>query len=179
MNTIVKNYKNESGEVIGFGITDDVEKLAYLLASLSRNNTFMPNIERIIYNDPVTKVWFVDGTHVTIKTSSHDTFNKEVGLCYAIIKRLLGKPDENGEIKSDGYMCALKRMVDKAYDQKEIKAKKEADKAKKEAAKYNPSAVVETKKVEKSDKFSLRKCVKELAETVEGLKNLVTSIISK
>lgn len=172
MNTIVKNYKNESGEVIGFGLTEDNGKLASLLASLSRNNTFMPNIKRIIYNDPVTKVWFKDGTHVTIKTSSQDTFNKEVGLCYALIKRLMGKPDENGEIKSDGYMCALKRMVESAYDQKEIKAKKEA-------AKNSPKSEVETKKVVKSDKPSLRKCVKDLTETVEGLKNLVTSIVSK
>ena len=95
--------------------------------------TRFPEIERVIYNDPATKVFFKDGTNVLVKTSKDDKFSKEVGLVYAIVKRLFGVPGPNGAVDSNGYMEKLKGFSDAAYDQKAESAKKDAELAAKKA----------------------------------------------
>lgn len=167
METLIKNIADENGNIVEMKVTDNDEHLASCLASLSRNNTFVPGISRVIYNDPVTKVWFKDGTSVTIKTSKGDVFSKEIGLCYAIIKRVFGVPDEKGEVKSDGYMNKLKKMVDSAYDQKAEKVVEKKDEPK-----------VETKKTTEK-KPSLAKTVEDLSKTVKSLESLIASIAQK
>ena len=99
---------------------------------------FFPKVKRIVYNDPATKVWFDDGTSVLVKTSSSDKFSKELGLVYALLKRLFGKPDENGNVSSDGYMCELTRLSESAYDQKAAERKKAAERAKENPKKDPP-----------------------------------------
>lgn len=113
---------------------------------------FFPKVKRIVYNDPATKVWFEDGTSVLVKTSSTDRFSKELGLVYALIKRLFGTPDEKGNVSSDGYMCELKRLSESAYDQKAAESRK---KSPEEGAKKNPSGGA--KKNPKGQKKSCRK----------------------
>lgn len=167
METLIKNIADENGNITGMKITDNDDHLASCLASLARNNTFVPGISRVIYNDPVTKVWFKDGTSVTIKTSKGDVFSKEVGLCYAIIKRILGVPDEKGEIRSDGYMNRLKKICGSAYDQKAEKVVEKKDEPK-----------VEPKKTTEK-RPSLAKTVEDLSRTVKSLESLVASIAQK
>lgn len=148
----------------GFRVTDNDNVLSSVLVSLAKRNAFMPNITKVLYNDPVTKVYFADGTWVIVKTSEHDTFDKERGLIYALAKKMMGEIDpKTNEVKSNGYMCELKRFVDNAYDQKDEKAKKET--LKDETPKTEPKP--------KKDKPSLRKCVQELTDIIADFKNAI------
>lgn len=45
-------------------------------------------ITRVLYNDPVTVVFFSDGTKTTCKCQKGDTYNKEMGLAICVLKRL-------------------------------------------------------------------------------------------
>lgn len=47
-------------------------------------------IERVIFNDPATIVFWSDGTKTIVKCSKDDTFDKEKGLAMAVCKKLLG-----------------------------------------------------------------------------------------
>ena len=52
--------------------------------------TDMPEIERVIFNDPATIVYWADGTKTVVKCQNGDTFSKETGLAMAIAKRAYG-----------------------------------------------------------------------------------------
>lgn len=98
----------------------------------------LEDIESVIYNEPATIVTFKDGSKVCVKASKNDTFNKEIGLVYAIVKRLYANDfDDNGYMKSTGLGEKINKIVKTAIDQKEIerqrRAKLKAKKAKKEA----------------------------------------------
>ena len=55
------------------------------------NITYIPNVERVIYNEPATIVFFTDGTKTVVKCEEGDTYSKEAGLALAIAKKALGK----------------------------------------------------------------------------------------
>lgn len=99
----------------------------------------LDDIEQVIFNDPATIVTFKDGTKVCVKASKGDTFNKETGLIYAIVKRLYANDvDEGGYLRSRGLGEKINKIVAKGFDQKEQekqrrakrKAKLEKNKAK-------------------------------------------------
>jgi len=48
------------------------------------------NIEKVIFNDPATIVFWKDGTKTIVKCSEDDTFDKEKGLAMAISKKIFG-----------------------------------------------------------------------------------------
>jgi len=149
----------------GVKVTDNDTILTSVITSLVKRNSFMPNVERIIYNDPVIKVYFVDGTWVLLKTTQGDTFDKERGLVYALVKRMMGTPDPvTHEVKGGGYMGALHRMIDSATDQKKNREEKEKAAAEK---KEQPDAAPTEKKQKKA---SLRDCVSELSNLLKDIK---------
>lgn len=91
------------------------------------------DIKQIIYNDPATIVIFADGSKVCVKASKNDKFDKEVGLMYAIVKRLYANDvDKNGYVKSTGLGQKMSKLVNEALDQK---AKKDDEKKKKNSDK--------------------------------------------
>ena len=47
-------------------------------------------IEKVIFNDPATIVFWADGSKTVVKCQEGDTFDKEKGLAMAISKRALG-----------------------------------------------------------------------------------------
>ena len=47
-------------------------------------------IKRVIFNKPVTVVFWSDGTKTTVKCQENDTYTKEAGLIAAIAKKSLG-----------------------------------------------------------------------------------------
>ena len=98
------------------------------------------DIDSVIFNDPATIVTFKDGSKVCVKACEKDTFTKEAGLMYAIVKRLYANDiDENGYLKSTGLGSDINKVIEGAFDQKKAEAEKRAklrEKAKrKEAAK--------------------------------------------
>ena len=50
----------------------------------------MPNIKNVIFNDPVTIVFWNDGTKTIVKAQDGDIFDPEKGLAMAISKKALG-----------------------------------------------------------------------------------------
>lgn len=48
-------------------------------------------IKKVIYNDPVTIVFWNDGTKTTTKCCKDDKYNPESGLMHCIVKKLAGK----------------------------------------------------------------------------------------
>ena len=87
-----------------------------------------PKVSRVVFNDPVTKVWFDDGTNSLVRCSKGDSFSKDAGLAFAILKRLFGTIDDRYQAQSDGYMCELSRIIKGAYDQKKASEKKASGK---------------------------------------------------
>ena len=47
-------------------------------------------IDRVIFNDPATIIYWKDGSKTVVKRSDDDIWDSEKGLCMAIIKKLYG-----------------------------------------------------------------------------------------
>ena len=109
-------------------MTDSVSKTT----TVKDDMDITKDIKQVIFNDPATIVTFADGTKVCVKACANDKFSKEVGLVYALVKRLYANDvDENGYLKSTGLGEKINKIIKNAVDQKKI----EADKKKKLAEK--------------------------------------------
>lgn len=85
MNTVITPvYDTESKEFLGYDYNDELGDK--VIMSLMRNNAFVPNIERVIYNTTKnddgrwvlqTEVQFVDGTSSVVKNSILDEVKTE------------------------------------------------------------------------------------------------------
>lgn len=53
-------------------------------------NTSLPEIKKVIFNDPATIVIWKDGSKTIVKCQDGDTFDAEKGLALAIAKKVLG-----------------------------------------------------------------------------------------
>lgn len=51
---------------------------------------FDPSIEKVIFHDPATIVFWEDGTKTVVKCGENDIFDPEKGLAMAIAKKALG-----------------------------------------------------------------------------------------
>lgn len=63
-------------------------KFDYCLPSVL-SNSFKP--KQVIYNNPATIVYWMDGTKTVVKCSEYDTFDEEKGFAMALMKRVYGK----------------------------------------------------------------------------------------
>lgn len=52
--------------------------------------TLTDAIEKVIFNNPATIVYWKDGTKTVVKANGEDVFDKETGLAMAIAKKALG-----------------------------------------------------------------------------------------
>lgn len=55
-------------------------------------------IEKVIFNDPATIVFWSDGTKTVVKCQPGDTYSKELGLAMCIAKRALGNKGNYNEV---------------------------------------------------------------------------------
>lgn len=101
----------------------------------------LDDVQNVIFNDPATIVTFSDGSKVCVKACSKDTFNKETGLIYAIIKRLYADDVEKktGYLRSTGLGEKISKILAKATDQKEVARVRKAKKDVKEDETKNAS----------------------------------------
>lgn len=183
----------------GIVLNDSDEIVSQVLKSLCYNNTFCPNVKRVIYNlssrrgekshrkeyTLATTVYFADGTKTTVKNSVHDKVDittekvklsdgseievetatvesREVGLVYALVKRMIGEPDENGVV-SKGLCTFIGKMIASATNQPVENARLEAEEKIRKAKKS------ELKKASKKEKPSLRGCVESLSDVIDRL----------
>lgn len=104
-------------------------------------NDILSDIKQVIFNEPATIVTFTDGSKVCVKATGTDTFSKEVGLMYALVKRLYANDiDDNGYFKSKGLGEKINKVLENAIDQKEISAKAKAERETKKRAKKEAEA---------------------------------------
>jgi hypothetical protein len=63
-------------------------------AKLSTDKRRIPKIERVIFNDPATIVFWKDGTKTVVRAFGGDEFDPEKGLAMAFSKKALGNDYE-------------------------------------------------------------------------------------
>lgn len=190
----------------GFELNPDNSIIEQVCKSICRNNTFCPNIDRVIFNldtyrgekshrteyTLATTVFFVDGSKTTVKNSVHDKIDiikekvklsdgseievdspshdsKEIGLVYAIVKRIVGEPDEKGTV-SGGFASFINKTLKKAFNQPVEMAKIEAEEKIRKTKKSQLKGQAKTKHP------SLRECVKSLSEVVEKLAGQIMDV---
>jgi hypothetical protein len=61
-------------------------------------NYSIPKIKNVIFNDPATIVYWVDGSKTVVKVQPGDTFNKEQGLARCICKKAFGNKGNYNEV---------------------------------------------------------------------------------
>jgi len=144
----------------------------------------------------VTVAYFVDGTKVTVKNSDKDSIwlvdqkvklsdgtekivktaspeSKEIGLVYALAKRIVCEFDECGNVKNAGFAKFLRDAIAEAHVQDVEDAKLSAErKISKARAKENGA-----KQKQSRSRESLRSVVNRLSDTVGSLGNLVKSLL--
>lgn len=58
----------------------------------------LPDIERVIFNDPATVVYWDDGSKTVVKCQQGDTFSAETGLMAAMLKRFMGNDNSYNKV---------------------------------------------------------------------------------
>lgn len=55
-----------------------------------KNNSYLPEIKDVIFNNPATIVLWADGTKTVVKCQKEDDYYMEIGLAMCIAKKALG-----------------------------------------------------------------------------------------
>lgn len=63
--------------------------------SLDRAIDLDKEIEKVVFNDPATVIFWKDGEKTVSKAKNGDKFNKETGLAMALVRRLCGNRNYN------------------------------------------------------------------------------------
>ena len=101
---LTENAKNMIKEKIYLTHSDvekatdyDLQRLIYttlLNAAYGRPKTGIPDIKKVIFNDPATIVIWADGEKTVVKCQNGEPYDPEKGLAMAISKRALGNKHE-------------------------------------------------------------------------------------
>lgn len=62
------------------------------------NNSALPDITNVIFNNPATIVFWEDGTKTVVKCQKGDKYDEEHGLAVAIAKKALGNKGNFNEV---------------------------------------------------------------------------------
>lgn len=81
------------------GIGFEIEEFENLMKSV-KAKAAMPEIDRVIFNDPATIVFWADGSKTIVKCANEE-FDPEKGLAMAFVKRALGNKGNYYEIFRD------------------------------------------------------------------------------
>lgn len=68
----------------------DIINKEYNMGELKKVVNKSLTIDKVIFNNPATIVYWTDGTKTVVKCGDNDTFNEEVGLALAFMKKALG-----------------------------------------------------------------------------------------
>lgn len=76
-------------------IIDDIVGEEEVTEEIGRNIDLEKEIDKVVFSDPATIVFWKDGTKTVTKCSKGDTFNKETGLAMCIIRKLCNNKHYN------------------------------------------------------------------------------------
>lgn len=91
-----------------------------------------PNIERVIFNEPATIVFWADGTKTVVKCQPDDTYDKEKGLALCISKKYFGNKGNFNEV--------FKKFIPE--EQEPVEIEKSVSEMKRELRKYCSSRTI-------------------------------------
>lgn len=92
-----------------------------------------PEVDRVIFNGDHTIVWFKDNTKTMVKRSSVDKDDRQTSIVYAIVKRMFGHIDKNGNVDSHGFYSWISKLAKNGFDQQLAEATEKERKAKAKA----------------------------------------------
>lgn len=107
--------------IINMGNSDSINLLHgyymdYSHLSTKKTTFYIPNIKKVIFNDPATIVLWSDNTKTVVK-AENEAFDKEKGLAMAISKKALGNKGK--------YFEEFKKWIN--YDEKETECESETE----------------------------------------------------
>ena len=70
---------------------NDILSVEKYKASIELRVNIPGMIDRVIFNDPATIIYWKDGSKTVVKRSEDDIWDPEKGFCMAIIKKLYGR----------------------------------------------------------------------------------------
>ena len=70
---------------------NDVTTVKKFSASMEIKVDIPGMIDRVIFNDPATIIYWKDGSKTVVKRSEDDIWDPEKGFCMAVIKKLYGR----------------------------------------------------------------------------------------
>lgn len=96
---LLKDFK-----IVDIDMTNELGRVCYLasdcesvyLTFKTPRQLALEKIEKVIFNDPATIVFWADGTKTVVKTQGDDKFDPEKGLAMAISKKYFG---------NNGFYC--------------------------------------------------------------------------
>ena len=88
---VPQSYTSSELQVDNTKVLMNIDRCECMYDYITDNeDIFIPDIEKVIFNDPATIVFWNDGTKTVVKTQNNETYNKEMGLAMAISKKMLG-----------------------------------------------------------------------------------------
>ena len=100
-----KNNKTVTGTLNNYHVTlkdedfldamrycyNDILSVEKYKASMELRVDIPGMIDRVIFNDPATIIYWKDGSKTVVKRSEDDIWDPEKGFCMAVIKKLYGR----------------------------------------------------------------------------------------
>lgn len=68
----------------------DLKSLSDLYATMRSAARYVPDINKVIFNDPATIVFWADDTKTVVKAAEDEPYDPEKGLAMVIAKKALG-----------------------------------------------------------------------------------------
>ena len=97
-----ENHRDDAVDALAY-FTHDIQSVRHYREIINNNNynqvnqkQLKLNIREVIFNDPATIVFWLDGTKTIVKKADDELWDPEKGLAMAIIKKYFGT---NKEIK--------------------------------------------------------------------------------
>ena len=97
-----ENYRDDAVDALAY-CTHDIQSVRHYAEIINNNNydqvnqkQLKLNIRKVIFNNPATIVFWLDGTKTIVKKADDEPWDPEKGLAMAIIKKYFGT---NKEIK--------------------------------------------------------------------------------
>ena len=97
-----ENYRDDAVDALAY-CTHDIQSVKHYTEIINDNNynkvdqkQLKLNIRKVIFNNPATIVFWLDGTKTIVKKADDEPWDPEKGLAMAIIKKYFGT---NKEIK--------------------------------------------------------------------------------
>ena len=114
-NSLIKPSNANDNEDPSKKMITDTSKIINLFKVMAYETKTLPTIDKVVFNNPATVVFWNDKTKTVVKCRDNDEFNEVYGLAMAVAKKYFGSSN------------ALKKAAKKGSHPSEKKQKKQDD----------------------------------------------------